>query len=543
MARTGTGRQPQRPHSMSQTPSSEHPRSVFDRSHSARLTCDTSDVVPVLCEEVLPGDTYSCTMHSFTRLATILRPVLDDLTMTAFFFFTANRLVWEHWAQFQGALDDPDDDITQYEVPTLTKTGQGWATGSIADYFGIPILIPNKPVNALPFRMHDLIFNEWFRDVNLQDKRVVEMGDGDGTGASGYTVPFKRGRAKDYLTGGLPFLQRGPPATIPLGTTAPVIPQITGNQKPIFTVEGGTLNQALHGTISTLNLDLSASGDATGDLIWEEPKLEVDLSLATSATINALRLSNSIQVLYERDARSGTRYPEQLYSQWGVTLPDAQWRPEYLGGGSQQITVNVVEQSSRQGATADEKALGQLAAYGTSHGRSGFQKSFSEHGWIIGYISTRQTRLAYQQALEKKWTRKDRVDYYIPALANLGEQVVKNEEIYLVDPDLGGSGVGEIQNQATFAFQERWAEYKYGTLSSIRGKFRSTASSPLEMYHYGLDFSSLPVLGDTFIQDDVPMDRILAISTEPHLLVDLFFDMKVTRVMPVYSTPSLMTRF
>jgi len=542
MQRTGTGRSPQRPHNISQVPSSEHPRSVFDRSHSARLTCDTSTVVPVLCEEVLPGDTYNCRMFSFARLATILRPVLDDLTMTAFFFFTANRLVWEHWTEFQGALDDPGDDPLQYQVPILTKTGQGWATGSIADYFGIPILIPNKPVNALPFRMHDLIFNEWFRDTNLQDRRTVQTGDGPDTDASGYTVPYKRGRRKDYLTGCLPFLQKGAAQTLPLGTTAPVI-AIGAATTPTFTTDT-TIPYADALKLSTgasgTNIDVDATPFAQSTtLSWNDTGLVADLAMATSATINALRLSNAVQVLYERDARSGSRYPEQLYSQWGVTLPDAQWRPEYLGGGSQTITVHPVAQTSRNEGGED---LGQLGAYGTSHGASGFQKSFSEHGWIIGYIST-QARLSYQQALERKWTRLDRVDYYIPALANLGEQAVMNEEIYCVDPDLGGTGVGEIQNKATFGYQERWAEYKYGTLSSIRGLFRSTAAGNLEMYHYGLDFGSLPVLGDTFIQDAVPMDRIVADQAHPELLVDLYFDMKVTRVMPVYSTPSLMTRF
>lgn len=536
MARTGTGRRTTpAPHAIDQVPDSKHPRSTFDRSHGVKLTLDSGFLVPVLVEEILPGDTLQCVMYNFARLATIIRPVLDNLRLTAFFFFTPNRIVWDNWTAFMGSKEN--DDVTVYTVPTITKGAPGWPTGSTADYYGIPIDIPDVAVNALPFRCGNLIWNTWFRDQNLQQSIVVDTDNGPDLPAD-YVDLQRRGRRHDYITSCLPFLQKGPPITLPLGTTAPVVsdtlsggagyPRLSGAGASGTYLEGSLLN----------NIDSSLILSTTANMSWHTSGLVADLSLASAATINELRMSNALQVLYERDARAGTRYPEMLQSQFGVTLPDAQWRPEYLGGGSQSITISPVPQTSMTGDSGGtDTYLGEIAGYGTTMGAQSFVKSFAEHGWVHGYVSI-QSDISYQQALDKKWQRLTREDFYTPALANLGEQEVLNSEVMLQDPNTSGS-----DNTDVFGYQERWAEYKYGSLSGIRGKFRSAASGTLEMYHYGLDFETLPVLGPDFIEDDPPLDRIVAVNTEPELLLDIFFKMKHTRVMPTYSVPSLMTRF
>ncbi len=531
MARTGTGRRSTPvPHSFSQTPDSKHPRSSFDRSHSMKCTLDSGLLVPVLVEEILPGDTVSLIMYNFARLATITRPVMDNLRLTCFFFFTANRILWDNWTAFMGSRIDPDDDPTIYTVPQITQGGSGWAEGSMADYFGIPINIPGVAVNALPFRAANLIWNEWFRDQNLQDSVANLRGDGP-DGGSNY-VMMRRGKAHDYITSCLPFLQKGPAVEVPLGTTAPVI--ATGDATPTFAVGGSTSTIGMLADGFTAGWTPSGTTDTTAQ--WSQTKLVANLAGASAATINALRLSNALQILYERDARGGTRYPELMHSQFGVTLPDQQWRPEYLGGGSQPITVTPTPQTSRNDTSGNGHYLGDLGAYGTSAGAHGFTKSFVEHGWLMGFVSV-NADIFYQQALDRKWTRLTREDHYIPALANLGEQSVLNREVYLQDPATSGT-----DNTDTWGYQERWAEYKYAS-NSIRGKFRSTATSNLEMYHYGLEFASLPVLGDAFIQDTPPLDRIVAVNTQPEILLDAFFRINHTRVMPTYSVPSLMSRF
>lgn len=516
-------------HSFSQVPKAEIPRSSFDRSSGRKTTFNAGYLVPVFCDEVLPGDTFNLNATFFARLATPLHPVMDNMRLTSFFFFVPFRLLWDNWQRFMGEQDNPGDS-TDYLVPQMLAPGGGYAVGSIYDYFALPTQVAGYAHCSLPLRAYNLIYNEWFRDQNLQNSVTVLKGDTNDPTAT-YSL-LRRGKRHDYFTSCLPWPQKGPGVDIPLGTSAPVVP--TGsNVAPTF--EAGGAAGYLAATTATTNPAVQfvgASSAAGAQLQWVTTGLQADLTAATAATINQLRQAFQVQKLYERDARGGTRYTEIIRAHFNVVSPDARLqRPEYLGGGQSPINLYSVPQTSA--SDAQPTPQGHLAAYGTASGSNhGFTHSFTEHGIIIGLVSV-QADLNYQQGLERFWSRRTKFDFYWPALSHIGEQAVLNKEIFTQ---------GTAADDQVFGYQERYAEYRYKP-SSITGQFRSTFAQSLDTWHLAQDFASLPALNANFIVDNPPIDRVVAVTSEPQFIMDSFFRLRTARPMPVYGVPGLIDHF
>mgnify|MGYP000742517146 CR=1 FL=1 len=515
-------------HSFSDVPRADIPRSSFNRSHGYKTTCDAGFLIPMFVDEALPGDTFNLNMHGFARLNTPIHPFMDNLYLSTFFFAVPIRLIWDNWQKFNGEQDDPGDS-TDFVVPTMTAPAAGGYTEqSLSDYFGIPTKVDSLVHSSLWHRAYNLIWNEWFRDQNLQDSVTVDKGDGPDDPAN-YTL-LRRGKRHDYFTSSLPWPQKGDSVDLPLGTTAPVVSNFnqikvkTATEGP-FTLyaKGVTTQDIILGTNATTNATLQWQGNQTG--------LDADLSEATAATINQLRQAFQIQKLYERDARGGTRYTEIVKSHFGVTSPDARLqRPEYLGGGTTPITTTAIPQTSSTDATTPQ---GNLAAYATAHiNRHGFTKSFTEHCVLIGLMSVRAD-LTYQQGLNRMFSRSTRWDFYWPALAHIGEQAVLSKEIY---------ADGSANDDDVWGYQERYGEYRYKP-SVITGKMRSNTTAPLDSWHLSEDFAARPVLNASFIEDDPPIDRVVAVDTEPDLLFDSYFDLKCARPMPMFGVPGLIDHF
>lgn len=532
-------------HLFSQVPTAQIPRSKFNRSHGLKTTFDSGYLVPVFVDEVLPGDTFSMDCTLFARVATLISPIMDNMYLDTFWFFVPERLLFEHFENMCGQQDNPTDS-TDYLFPTIkSPTGTGFEVGSIADYFGLPTGIPNLEVRAEPFRAYNLIYNEWFRDENLQESLPFTKSDSDQY--SNYKL-VRRGKRHDYFTSALPWPQKGPGVELPFGGTANVV----SNNKDILFSSGASLPHgssptSVSPTFSNVALGGRSTGYSSGSVIDPSPAgnvslnalrfgsqtgLQVDLTSATSITINQFREAFQIQRWYERAARGGTRYTEIIRSFFGVISPDARLqRPEYLGGSSNRIDVNVIPQTS---GTTDVSPQANLSAFavGTNGRGNGFSKSFTEHGWLIGLVNVRAD-LTYQQGINKMWTRSTKFDMYWPTFAFLGEQAVLNKEIY---------AQGNEDDDKVFGYQERYAEYRYAP-SQVTGKFRSTFAQSLDSWHLAQKFENLPKLSPEFIVDNPPIDRVVAVPSEPQFLLDCWFNLSCVRPMPVYGVPGLMDHF
>lgn len=516
-------------HTFSQVPKADIPRSTFDRSHGYKTTFDAGYLVPFLVDEALPGDTFSTRVAALARLATPIVPLMDNMYLDTQFFAVPIRLVWDNWQKFNGEQKNPGDS-TDYTIPQYVAPAGGWAANTLEDYFGLPTGVPNLSVSALFFRAYNLIWNEWYRDQNLQDSVPVPTGDGPDSPGVVYSL-LRRGKRHDYFTSSLPWPQKGPGVQIPLGTSAPIVATLGTQNFDQLRISG----QALDG------LTYGLKTDANQKLVFETPGAEeskgllfTDLTQATAATINSLRQAFQIQKIFERDARGGTRYTELIKSHFGVTSPDARLqRPEYLGGSSEPINIKPVVQTSPTGTYANTPQ-GNLAAYGvTGFTGHGFTSSFTEHCLIIGIMSVRAD-LTYQQGVNRMWSRKTRFDFYWPALSHIGEQAVLQKEIF-------ASGV-EAEDEKVFGYQERYAEYRYKP-SQITGEFRSNYPQSLDSWHLSQEFANAPVLDETFIVENPPLDRCIAVPTEPHFLFDSYINMRCTRPMPVYGVPGLIDHF
>lgn len=532
-------------HLFSQVPTAQIPRSKFNRSHGLKTTFDSGYLVPIFVDEVLPGDTFSMDCTLFARVATLISPIMDNMYMDTFWFFVPERLLFDHFQAMCGEQDNPTDS-TDYLFPTVkSPTGTGFEVGSIADYFGLPTGIPNLEVRAEPFRAYNLIYNEWFRDENLQESLPFTKADSDQY--TNYKL-VRRGKRHDYFTSALPWPQKGPGVELPFGGTA----ALTVADNASLNMPAGYLAPSVDrnalGFFPT-NLSLNAES-ASGFDNYETNTISgyganpqnfplkaingvnVDLSSATSITINQFREAFQIQRWYERAARGGTRYTEIIRSFFGVISPDARLqRPEYLGGSSNRIDVNVIPQTS---GTTDVSPQANLSAFAVAtNGRgNGFSKSFTEHGWIIGLVNVRAD-LTYQQGINRMWTRSTKFDMYWPTFAFLGEQAVLNKEIY---------AQGTEEDDKVFGYQERYAEYRYAP-SQVTGKFRSTYAQSLDSWHLAQKFENLPKLSPEFIVDNPPIDRVVAVPSEPQFLLDAWFNLSCVRPMPVYGVPGLMDHF
>lgn len=528
-------------------PSCNLQRSVFDQPFTYKTTLDAGLIVPCMQPiEILPGDTLNLSLTSFARLATLITPFMDNARITYFFFFVPNRLIWDDFEEFICA----DVNGPAGTVPQMKSGSAGFAVGSLADYFGLPVNVGNIEVNALPFRAYNLIFNSWFKREDLVTDSVINTGSSDENWTDGDYPLRRRCKRADYITQCNLWPQKGPGVELPLGESAPVLGTgmalgLTDGTTP-QTMFGSSLGGALHvsqqwdvpigtgavvGTGSDKILGVTRNGEKSG--------LIADLSSATAATINSLRTAFQLQRLYERDALANNgRYVEVLMSHFAVRSPDARLqRPEYLGGGKVNISVHTVTQTSSTNATSPQA---NLAGYGVAAGRVGFNKSFVEHGYVISLmcITSDQT---YQYSIDRMWSRKGRFDFYWPVLAHLGEQAVLNKEVYaqgstVVDSD------GNVVDEQPFGYQERWAEYRYGN-SKITGKLRSGVSGSLDVWHLAQAYSSLPVLGETFVSENPPFDRVIAVQNEPQFIYDSVIRARFVRPLPAYSTPGWADHF
>lgn len=539
-------------YSFSNLPQVSVPRCAIKRPSTYKTTINAGLLYPIFTDEVLPGDTFTLDASILARLTTPITPFMDNLVLDVQFFAVPLRLVWDHWQAFCGEQETPGA-ITSYTVPFLKVGASGAPVGSLADYFGLPTGIQwsDHDVQALPFRAYNLVWNEWYRDENIQSEVTVDKGD-TAVDVSTFNL-LPRGKRKDYFTSALPWPQKGAAVGMSLTGSAPVVGDgsafglvdkdglgsfslsantATGNnghyRDPLYTVHPGYTSgssQILHVSQDPAKSGLVAQFDGGN----------------AAFTINALRQAVALQQLLEKDARGGTRYTEILRAHFGVTSPDARLqRPELLGSFSVPLALHTVPQSSGTG-TSSSTPQGNLSAFGVASGSArAFSKSFVEHSIIIGLASVRSD-LTYQQGIPRMWSRSTRYDYYWPSLSSLGEQAILNKEIYAQGKTVKDSD-GALVDDKVFGYQERWSEYKYG-YSKITGELRSTYAQSLDYWHLAQKFDELPTLSDAFIRENPPMSRVLAVENAPQFILDSYFDLSCVRPMPLYCVPGLVNHF
>jgi hypothetical protein len=514
-------------HKFSDVPNVEIPRSTFNRGHGYKTTFDAGYLVPFFVDMALPGDTFQCNVAGFSRLATPIYPIMDNMYMETFFFSVPIRLVWENFKKFMGEQVNPGDSI-DYTVPIVDDLLNA-SNETIWDYFGLPTLVNDTyEFNALVPRSYNLIYNEWFRDENLQDSVTVNIDNGPDSEAD-YEI-LKRGKRHDYFTSALPWLQKGDAVLLPMGDTAPVV---TDGQIVRMRDENSHQNAMYWSSDGTYQYPRSGSGSmvvSDGVLFGNPTGLEADLSLAVGPNVNELRQAIQVQRLLERDARAGTRYVEILKSHFGVTSPDFRMqRPEYLGGGRTPVNISPIART--------DSTPGELGAMGVSaFAGHGFVHSFTEHCVVIGLVNVRAD-LTYQEGIERHWNYQTRYDFYWPTLAHLGEQAILNKEIFI-----DAASIADESCEDVFGYQERYAELRYKP-SRITGKFRSNDPASLDSWHLGIEFGAMPTLDDTFIVENPPIDRVIRVPSQPHFIFDSFIDLRCTRPMPTYSIPGLIDHF
>lgn len=535
-----------------QVPHAEIRRAKFQRDFNLLTTMNEGDLVPIYLDEVLPADTFKINLNALVRMATPLYPVMDNAYMDFYFFFVPARLLWKHFQNLMGQNDSTFwAETTEYTTPVTTAPEGGWNVGTLADYFGIPTGVSGLKVNSLPFRAYAKIWNEWFRDENLQQPVTQSMDDTTTTGVNTGTklsdaeaggLPLKVCKYKDYFTSCLPSPQKSAePVSMPLTGNAPVIMSqfdLTPwpNSKTVW-LNGSGINAAPKVTARTSGADenwarISGAPTSGGSGDGTSTYLAADLSNVTGATINELRQAIAVQHIFERDARTGTRYKEILKGAWGVTSPDARLdRSEYIGGHRMPINVNQVIQTSSTDSTSPQ---GNTGAYSmTTLSKNMCTYSATEHGYVLGLAAIRVDH-SYQQGLSRLWTRSTRFSYYDPMLANLGEQAVLNQEIY---------AQGQAKDEEVFGYQEAWADYRYRT-NMVTSEMRSTYAQTLDAWHYADKYSALPTLSSSWIKEGTEnIDRTLAVqsSNSHQFICNFFYSQAWTRPMPIYSVPGIDT--
>ena len=546
-----------------QVPRLDITRSRFKRRQDIKLTLNAGQLIPFYVDEVLPGDTFSIDQAAIIRMTTPIFPVMDNCYMDIYYFFTPNRILWKNWKRFMGENDTgPWAQTQEYTIPQVKITGisnlNAPFEGSVMDYMGIPTKVVGENnsfyVNALPFRAYAMIWQEWFRDqnvdnpaINTTDDATVNYKDDPQQGMDGekrdieyilqsaYTGgrPLPVNKFHDYFTSALPSPQKtGEPVAIPLGGKAPVY----GYEYNSDAKTQGKLNFVSDlGQNSTIEntddgrLELQAYRiDDDGTYAYESMNLYTDMSQVNATTINQLRQAFQVQKYYEELARGGSRYREMIYSLFHTKISDKTVQiPEYLGGT--RITINMSQVIQTSGTTTESPQGNTAAVSVTPYNGSMFTKSFEEHGYVIGVCCIRHDH-TYQQGLERMWSRKTNLDFYYPVFANLGEQAILKKEIYLS---------GTATDEQAFGYQEAWAEYRMKP-NRISGKFRSNAEGTLDSWHYGDNYKEVPNLSQAWMKEgDSEIQRTLAVDNEPQFIMDTIIDNTSVRPMPMYSIPGL----